>query len=221
MSNASLAPSRDRFRRSKKMPSFAGPRPASFVSTARSMDNASPDPCLVCDGTGWKAIEREGVRSVVRCDCFERARLDNLFARAGVPPRYEACSFESFNGLDGTPTVAAKSMLIKFVEEYPVAGPRLVDSWSLWRGENPSGGCSLRSLVYRREAERYLLRFPRAASEKSKIPTMRSRKARRWKFLNLCWRARFSCWMISVPSVQPSGFVTRSPTFSTLATTEN
>jgi hypothetical protein len=98
------------------------------------MDNESPDPCLVCSGTGWKAIETEGVRSVVRCDCFEHARLDKLFARAGVPPRYESCSFESFNGLTER-LRAAKAVLIKFVEEYPL---RLwaVDSRTLWRGNH-------------------------------------------------------------------------------------
>jgi len=82
------------------------------------MDNESPDHCLVCDGTGWKAIETQGVRSVVRCDCFEHARLDKLFARAGVPPRYESCSFEKFNQVKGL-SPAVKTVLMKFVEEYP------------------------------------------------------------------------------------------------------
>ena len=83
------------------------------------MDNESPDPCLVCGGTGWKAIEIDGVRSVARCDCFEHARLDKLFARAGVPPRYEACSFDTFNLPVRGLSPAVKTVLMKFVEEYP------------------------------------------------------------------------------------------------------
>ena len=116
------------------------------------MDNESPDPCLVCGGTGWKAIETEGVRSVVRCDCFEHARLDKLFARAGVPPRYESCSFETFNGLSER-LRAAKAVLIKFVEEYPVAGCGLLILGPCGVGKTHLAVAVLRELVYRREVE--------------------------------------------------------------------
>jgi DNA replication protein DnaC len=106
----------------------------------------------VCGGTGWKPIEREEVRSVVRCDCFERAKLDNLFARAGVPPRYEACSFESFNGLTEGLRLT-KAILIKFVEEYPVADHGLLLLGRCGVGKTHLAVAVLRALVYRRETE--------------------------------------------------------------------
>lgn len=116
------------------------------------MDKESPDPCLVCGGTGWKAIEMEGVRSVARCDCFEHSRLDKLFARAGVPARYEACSFESFNGLTEGLRLN-KAVLMKFVEEYPAADCGLLLLGRCGVGKTHLAVAVLRALVYRREVE--------------------------------------------------------------------
>src|SRR5262245_43686166 len=114
--------------------------------------DSSQDTCLVCGGTGWKAIEGEDVRSVVRCDCFEQSRLDKVFARAGVPPRYESCSFESFDGLTERLRVV-KAVLIKFVEEYPVAGCGLLILGPCGVGKTHLAVAVLRELVYRREVE--------------------------------------------------------------------
>jgi DNA replication protein DnaC len=116
------------------------------------MDDEYSNPCSVCGGTGWKPIEREEVRSVVRCDCFERAKLDNLFARAGVPARYEGCSFESFNGLTEGLRLT-KAILIKFVEEYPVADHGLLLLGRCGVGKTHLAVAVLRALVYRRETE--------------------------------------------------------------------
>ena len=116
------------------------------------MDKHSSAPCSVCGGTGWKAVETDGVRSVVHCDCFENARLDKLFARAGVPPRYESCSFESFNGLTER-LRAAKAVLIKFVEEYPISGCGLLILGPCGVGKTHLAVAVLRGLVFRREVE--------------------------------------------------------------------
>jgi len=116
------------------------------------MTGESSDSCQVCGGTGWKPIETEAGRSVTRCDCFQRARLDKLFARAGVPPRYETCSFESFNGLTER-LKAAKAVLMRFVEEYPLAGCGLLILGPCGVGKTHLAVAVLRELVYRREVE--------------------------------------------------------------------
>ncbi len=54
------------------------------------------DPCPLCDDTGWKPIEADGVRRVIRCDCWRenvgRRRLD----AANIPRRYQHCTLANF-----------------------------------------------------------------------------------------------------------------------------
>lgn len=52
--------------------------------------------CSVCGGTGWKPVEQEGVRRVVRCDCQLETALARRLAAARIPPRYEHCTFDHF-----------------------------------------------------------------------------------------------------------------------------
>jgi DNA replication protein DnaC len=52
--------------------------------------------CALCDDTGWRSVEEQGVRRVVRCECWrERAALDRL-AQANIPKRYEHCTIANF-----------------------------------------------------------------------------------------------------------------------------
>ncbi|MEW5975362.1 MAG: ATP-binding protein [Acidobacteriota bacterium] len=75
--------------------------------------------CPVCGGTGWKYLEKEGRSLVSRCECYLKSRVDRILAGAGIPARYEACSFESFHPV--TPKLAvAKTLAMRFVEDYPV-----------------------------------------------------------------------------------------------------
>jgi DNA replication protein DnaC len=58
--------------------------------------NASTTSCPLCGGTGWKPVERDGVREVAPCDCRSEAALARRVAAARIPPRYENCDFASF-----------------------------------------------------------------------------------------------------------------------------
>jgi DNA replication protein DnaC len=53
--------------------------------------------CPLCDDTGWKpADDSNGVRRVVRCDCWrERVGRERL-ADANVPKRYQHCTLANF-----------------------------------------------------------------------------------------------------------------------------
>ncbi len=82
--------------------------------------------CPVCDGTGWKPLESEGVRRVVRCDCADAQRSGQLLAQSRIPRRYEHCAFENFDirkdrqsGQANRYLDVAKLYAQKFVEEYP------------------------------------------------------------------------------------------------------
>jgi len=88
--------------------------------------------CVLCKGTGWKLVPRQGGAAgqmAVACECGMEERADKVMERARVPKRYEHCDFESFSTdlEDGktwttqhTQSLAqAKLLTQKFVENYP------------------------------------------------------------------------------------------------------
>lgn len=55
--------------------------------------------CSLCDDTGWKPVtppSDDGVRRVVRCDCWQSGHTQRLFDEARIPPRYRRCDFDNF-----------------------------------------------------------------------------------------------------------------------------
>jgi DNA replication protein DnaC len=52
--------------------------------------------CPQCDDTGWKPVERSGVRRVVRCDCWRDRIGQRRLAEANVPKRYQHCTLANF-----------------------------------------------------------------------------------------------------------------------------
>jgi len=82
--------------------------------------------CKVCEGTGWKPVERDGVRAVERCDCRVTERSERLLDQARIPRRYEHCTFENFDirkdkdtGRRNATLERALFFARRFVEEYP------------------------------------------------------------------------------------------------------
>jgi len=76
--------------------------------------------CPVCDGTGWKARERDGVRRVERCDCWREQVTARLFADARIPRRYQHCDFANFRDYNES-LKRAKARAIKLAEAFPAA----------------------------------------------------------------------------------------------------
>ena len=82
--------------------------------------------CPICQGTGWKPVESNGVRRMSHCECEKTQRSEVLLRQAQIPPRYEHCAFENFDirkdsgtGQPNRSLVAAKLYSQKLVEEYP------------------------------------------------------------------------------------------------------
>lgn len=53
-------------------------------------------PCSLCDDTGWKTIEAEGVSRVTRCDCVRESTAARLLHEARIPRRYQHCDFTNY-----------------------------------------------------------------------------------------------------------------------------
>lgn len=90
------------------------------------MKSMASNECPQCGGIGWKPVEHEGVRRVVRCGCVEAQRTEQLFAQSRIPQRYEHCAFENFDirkdrasGQSNRFLEVAKLYAQRFVEEYP------------------------------------------------------------------------------------------------------
>jgi DNA replication protein DnaC len=52
--------------------------------------------CTLCDDTGWKPIDENGVRRVVRCDCWREQVGQHRLADANIPKRYLHCTLANF-----------------------------------------------------------------------------------------------------------------------------
>jgi DNA replication protein DnaC len=85
--------------------------------------------CAICDGTGWRPVEKGGVRAVEACGCRMQPREESWWLeRARIPTRYWQCDFESFYGLNESLQMA-RLKAQGFVEQYP-----LVDKGILFLG---------------------------------------------------------------------------------------
>jgi DNA replication protein DnaC len=53
-------------------------------------------PCEWCEDTGWKPIDRNGARQVVRCDCWHQQTARQRLLDANIPQRYQHCTLDGF-----------------------------------------------------------------------------------------------------------------------------
>ena len=75
--------------------------------------------CERCDDTGWKAVSTDGVRRVVRCDCWRDGITTRMLDDARIPPRYRTCDLESFVTYPNEKLMAAVRRAQAFADHYP------------------------------------------------------------------------------------------------------
>jgi DNA replication protein DnaC len=75
--------------------------------------------CERCDDTGWKAEVTDGVRRVVRCDCWRDGATARALAEARIPPRYRACELETFVIYPNEKLDTAVRRARRFAEDFP------------------------------------------------------------------------------------------------------
>src|SRR5262245_41374504 len=77
------------------------------------------DTCSICDDTGWKPVDSEGVRRVVRCDCWQDRQMRRLLDDARSPARYRRCDFDNFIVYPNEKLKNAVAAVKRFAEAFP------------------------------------------------------------------------------------------------------
>jgi len=85
--------------------------------------------CTLCDGTGWKIVERGGLSGAERCVCAAATRTRDLKENANIPPNYRDASLDNFeipkdNEIARKPLSDVRLAVSSFVREFPAADRR-------------------------------------------------------------------------------------------------
>jgi DNA replication protein DnaC len=75
--------------------------------------------CAICDGTGWRPVERNGSRLVERCVCWQASRADKMLGEARIPPRYTRCDLATFVLYQNERLVSTVARARRFAEAFP------------------------------------------------------------------------------------------------------
>jgi DNA replication protein DnaC len=100
--------------------------------------------CALCDDTGWKPVEIDGVRRVVRCDCWRERAVEKALNDARIPPQYRRCDLDNFNTFNDS-HVRAVSRARAFADGFPV-----VDKGLMFLGPSGLGKTHLAVAILKR-----------------------------------------------------------------------
>src|SRR5262249_42989742 len=103
-------------------PTFADRRSIRIVDCRLEDYNRdqSSMPCERCDDTGWAAITVDGVRRVVRCECWREGLSARALDDARIPPRYRRCDLDTFVIYPNENLARAVRLAKSFAEQFPV-----------------------------------------------------------------------------------------------------
>ncbi|MGE5360281.1 MAG: ATP-binding protein [Bacteroidales bacterium] len=76
--------------------------------------------CAVCEGTGWKAVTEDGVRRMMRCDCWREEIVRRRLTEARIPKRYEHCDLSNFVCYENDKLARAINGVRRFTQAFPV-----------------------------------------------------------------------------------------------------
>jgi DNA replication protein DnaC len=80
--------------------------------------------CPLCDGTGWKPVDENLVRRVVRCDCWRENVGRQHLSEASIPKRYLHCTLDNFAAYNES-LEKAVAQARRLADTFPVIGQGL------------------------------------------------------------------------------------------------
>lgn len=89
------------------------------ISSARCYAVAIPMACARCDDTGWRPVDRDGVRRVERCVCWIEASSQRLLDQARIPARYARATLDNFVIYPNDELADAVTQARRFVAAFP------------------------------------------------------------------------------------------------------
>lgn len=111
--------------------------------------------CPICDGSGWRIVEHEGISGAEKCDCVNAGRSQRVEARANIPPLYENASLDNFILPDDNPVsrtqLASVVLTVRaYVRDYPkIPKPGLMFIGAPGTGKTHLAVSALRGLIER------------------------------------------------------------------------
>ncbi|MCX7973353.1 MAG: ATP-binding protein [Candidatus Aminicenantes bacterium] len=75
--------------------------------------------CPRCEGSGWMLISEGGRTIAKRCSCFWEKQIQLLLEKAGIPKRYQNCTFKNFEVHNDSHKDALR-ISKQFVKNYPI-----------------------------------------------------------------------------------------------------
>jgi len=75
--------------------------------------------CTRCEDTGWEPVDRDGVRRVERCACWQERLTAELLRDARIPPRYAKCHLDNFVLYQNERLVNAVAKARRFADAFP------------------------------------------------------------------------------------------------------
>lgn len=125
------------------------------------MRPATKTACELCDGTGWKVEERDGVRVCHPCTCQRERRARQGLLAAAIPERFRHCSLENFqlwNPHD--PSLGqAKRRTSEFVEAWPLVSKGLLYIGPCGTGKTHLAVAALSALIREKGVSGYYVNF--------------------------------------------------------------